>query len=258
MKNFFVAVLTSLLFVSIAKSQSLHELKQQYDGLSPLSYQDLKSGQVVEPDVSNSKTPEQEQLVELKTKEVEEKKAQEERVYLDTDYQFFQALNVTQDEDELDKAYKAKQLAENIDKLKNTDTTVKTEITKTAPGLMTHKEGAMVDEKRTRILKKIAINGHYIRTCIQQHKKDIEFKGTAMTLAWEVDPAGKVISTQMVATDVENKEIQTCILKTLAEWNFSDAMRAQTKNSRIEYTYRFVNASKEAAIAKPAGLSDAL
>ncbi|MGZ6441762.1 MAG: hypothetical protein ACXWRU_17010 [Pseudobdellovibrionaceae bacterium] len=57
----------------------------------------------------------------------------------------------------------------------------------------------------------------------------------------------------MKSTDVESKEIQDCVLKSLAEWNFGEAMKAQTKNSHIEYTYRFVKENKEAAATtKPA------
>jgi hypothetical protein len=250
MKRIFAVLLISLLFATFAKAQSLNELKRQYNGHSPLSYPDIKSRQLVDADTSD-KTPAEEQLAEMKTEELEEKKAQEEKIYLDTDYQFFQSLNITLDEDELDKAYKAKQLAENIEKLKNTDTTVKTEITATAPNLMTPKEGQAVDDKRTFILKKITTNGQYVRACILQHKKGLDFKGTAMTLAWEIEPSGKVVNTEIKATDVENKEIQTCVLNSLAEWNFSDAMKAQTKNSHIEYTYRLVNANKEAVAAKP-------
>jgi hypothetical protein len=250
MKRIFAVLLASLFVTSIAKAQSLGALKELYKKDSPLAYQEMPEKQVVEPGTTDL-TPAEEQLAEMKAKDLELKKAQEERIYLDTDYQFFQALNITLDEDELDQAYKAKLAAENMDKLKNTDATMKSEL-KTAPGLMTRKEGAVMDEKRVLILKKIAVNGQYVRACILQNKKpDIEFKGTSMTLAWEVDPTGKVVNTQLKATDVENKEIQTCVLKTLAEWNFGDAMKAQTKNSHIEYTYRFVNAAKEAA-NKPA------
>ncbi|HEY8269299.1 MAG TPA: AgmX/PglI C-terminal domain-containing protein [Pseudobdellovibrionaceae bacterium] len=250
MKIIFAFLGSALFFLATAKAQSLNELKSQYEEKSPLSYQDLKPKQVVEADASD-KTPAEEQLAEMKAKELEEKKAQEEKAYLNTDHQFFQSLNITLDEDELDKVFKEKQLAENIEKLKNTDTTVKTEITTTAPGLISLKEAEVVDEKRNLILKKISTNGQYIRACILQFKKNQEFKGTAMTLAWEVDPSGKVVNTQMKVTDVENKEIKDCVLKTLAEWNFSDAMKAQTKNSHIEYTYRFINAKKEAAAPKP-------
>lgn len=251
MKTIFVVLVSVLFFSTTLQAQSLNELKNQYDAESPLEYPDLKPKQVVEAGATDL-TPAEEELAELKAKELEEKSAQEEKIYLNTDYQFFQSLNLNLDEDELDKIYKEKQLAENIEKLKNTDKTVKTEITTTAPGIIASKEAEVIDEKRSLILKKISSNGQYVRACILQFKKDQEFKGTSMTLAWEVDPSGKVVNTQMKATDVENKEMQNCVLKALAEWNFGDAMKAQTKNSHIEYTYRFVNKSKETAVAKPA------
>lgn len=249
MKRIFAALLASLLLTSFAKAQSLSALKELYKKDSPLSYENMSEKQVVEAGTTD-KTEAEEQLAEMKAKEVEEKKAQEERVYLDTDYQFFQALNIVLDEDELDKAYQEKLAAENLEKLKKTDSTVKSEIGTSAPGMMTRKEGVAMDAKRVEILKKIAKNGSFVRACIVQSKKDgIEFKGTAMTLAWEVDTTGKVLNTQVKATDVASKEIQGCILKSLAEWNFGEAMKDQQKNSHIEYTYRFVNSPKEASAA---------
>lgn len=250
MKRIFGAILATLLLTSFAKAQSLSALKDLYKKDSPLSFEKMPEKQVVEAGTTD-KTEAEEQLAEMKAKEVEEKKAQEERVYLDTDYQFFQALNIVLDEDELDKAYQEKLAAENLEKLKNTDTTVKSEIGTTAPGMLTRKEGVAMDAKRVQILKKIAKNGQLVRACILQSKKDgIEFKGTAMTLAWEVEPTGKVINTAVKATDVENKEIHACVLKSLADWNFGEAMKDQTKNSHIEYTYRFVNTAKEASVAQ--------
>jgi len=243
MKRIFAVLFAGLFLASIAKAQSLTELKEQYDTQSPLNFEKMPENKVVEAGTSD-KTEAEEQLAEIKAKEEAEKKAQEERIYLDTDYQFFQSLNLALDEDELDKAYQAKLAAENLEKLKQTDSTVKTEISTTAPALMSKKEGVVVDEKRVQILKKIALNGQQVRACIVQQKKaGVEFKGTAMTLAWEVEPSGKVQHPVVKATDVASKEIQECVLKSLAEWNFSDAMKAQTKNSHIEYTYRFVNAA---------------
>lgn len=249
MKRIFAALLASLLLTSFAKAQSLTVLKELYKNDSPLEYAKMPEKQVVEAGTTD-KTEAEEQLAEMKAKEVEDKKAQEERVYLDTDYQFFQALNIVLDEDELDKAYQEKLAAENLEKLKTTDSTVKGEIGTTAPGLLTRKESVAMDAKRVEILKKIAKNGQFVRACIIEKKKEgIEFKGTAMTLAWEVDTKGKVLNSQVKATDVENKEIQSCILKSLAEWNFGEAMKDQSKNSHIEYTYRFVSAPKEVSSA---------
>lgn len=250
MKRIFTVLFISLFFATITKAQSLTTLKEQYGQLSPLSYEAIGPKQVVEAD-STDKTEAEEQLAEMKAKELEDKKAQEERIYLDTDYQFFQALNITLDEDELDKAYQAKLAAENLERLKNTDHTVRSEISTTAPGLMSKKDGVVMDEKRTQILKKIANNGLYIRACILEHKKGPEFQGTTMTLAWEIEPSGKVANTQVKATDVESQEIKDCVLKSLAEWNFGEAMKAQAKSSHIEYTYRFVKATKEARNAGP-------
>lgn len=250
MKKLTVVLLTSLVMASLTQAQSLNNLKDQYEKESPIQYQEIAEQQLVEPEESD-KTPAEEMIAERQEQDLEKQKEQEERIYLDTDYRFFQSLNIILDEDELDQAYKAKLAAENLEKIKNTDATVKTELTTTAPTLFRKKEAVALDEKRTLILNKIASNGQQVRACILQHKDKEEFKGTAMTLSWEVEPSGKVANAQMKATDVENQAIQACVLKSLAEWNFGEAMKASAngslKNSQVEYTYRFVNSRKEAA-----------
>jgi hypothetical protein len=251
MKWNFAFIVTLFLTGIQSHAQSINNLKQQYQNDSPFAYPEIKSDNVVEASAT-AKTPAEEALDEIKQKELAEKKAREEKVYLDTDYQFFQSMNVTLEEDELDKALKEKQRAENIEKLKQTDQTVKGEIKTTAPRLMTRQEGISADEKRTLILKKIAANAQYVKACIIQHKKTPEFKGTSMTLSWDIDTSGKVANGQMQATDVETKEIQACVLKSLSEWNFAEAMKSQTKKSHIEYTYRFVKSNSEKTAAAPA------
>jgi hypothetical protein len=242
----FLSVLFVYFFAwSLAHAQSLQEM-QKYDTVSPLKTESLKTGQTVDPEQSY-KTPEEEQLAEIKEKEEADKKALEEKIYLDTDYHFFQSLNVTLDEDELDKAYKQAETTQNISDLKNNDQTVKSEVKATTPQLLSQTEAVAADTRREMILKKIAANAKMVRTCILQNKKE-DFKGTAMTLAWEVEASGKVANAQVKATDVENKEIQNCIVKGLAGWDFSDVVKDLGKSSQIEYTYRFVN-SKNSDVA---------
>ncbi|MBC7372101.1 MAG: hypothetical protein H7326_11075, partial [Bdellovibrionaceae bacterium] len=56
----------------------------------------------------------------------------------------------------------------------------------------------------------------------------------------------KVASARVKSTDVENKEIQKCILGALYEWRFDDIVTDQ-KMSHVEYTYRFTNPAKTVA-----------
>jgi hypothetical protein len=246
MKALSIVLLMVFAFSSQVLAQSLNDLKQKYDTVSPLEAPSISTKQVVDAAASEM-TPQEEQIVELRTKEEEDKKAEIEKVYLDTDYQFFQALAVPYVDDEMDKATKKDQVAVIIEKTAQDQKAVGGEIKTTTPAMLTAKQSAAVDLRRTLILKKIATNGQVVRACILQHKKPGEpFRGTAMTLAWEVDPTGKVENAQMKSTDVEVQEIKDCVVKALAEWNFSDIIKEKTKRSHIEYTYRFVNAESQA------------
>jgi hypothetical protein len=227
-------------------AQSIHQLQMKYAPLSPLKSDTLEEEKMVDPNKSYL-TPAEEELAEIKAKQEEEKKAREEKLYLDTDYRFFQALNVTIEEDDMDRAYKQALALQNVQEIKGTDKTVKTELKTIVPQTRTLTPAeAAADARREAILKKIAANVKMVKSCIMQNRKDKEpFKGTELTLAWEVETSGKVINAQVKATDVENKEIQGCILKSLAEWNFNDVMKDIKKTSHIEYTYRFMNNPKK-------------
>lgn len=241
-------LLITLLSLSFntAMADSLMEQKEKYQPLSPLQQPSLNSEQVLEADATVL-TPLEEQVAEIRSQEEESKNAQTEKIYLDTDYQFFQALMVPNDEDELDLATKKDEVAVIIEKNAQVNKAVAGEIKTSTPKLLTTKQGLEFDRRRTLILKKIAKNGQHVRACILQHQKPgIAFKGTAMTLAWDLEPSGKVENPQVKSTDVELQEIKDCVLKSLAEWNFSDVLKNKIKRSRIEYTYRFVNAAPPA------------
>jgi hypothetical protein len=229
-----------------AMADSLMGLKEKYQPLSPLQQPRISSEQVLETDATIL-SPLEEQVAEIRSQEEEGKNAETEKVYLDTDYQFFQTLAVPNEDDELDLATKKDEVAVIIEKNAIVNKTVAGEIKTSAPKPLTVKQGLAFDKRRTLILKKIAKNGQHVRACIIQHQKPgIAFKGTAMTLAWELEPSGKVENPQVKATDVEHQAIKDCVLKSLAEWNFSDILKNKTKRSHIEYTYRFVNAGPPA------------
>jgi hypothetical protein len=228
-----------------AHSQSLDELKKQYDPVSPVSYQTMNPSLVVGPETTVS--AQEEQLAEMKAKELEEIKAREEKVFLDTDYKFFQSLAEPQQEDELDKATKKDMVEKDLQLAKQTDSTVKTEIKTTAPAPLSPTESAAIDTRRKLMMKKISESSHTIKSCIVEvRKKGIPFKGSEMTLGWDILQSGKVEDAKIQSTDVANEEIKKCILASMSEWSFAEAMQNTTKKARIQYTFRFNTGPKEA------------
>lgn len=239
-------IITVLGLSSTTLAENLKEIRKRYDALSPVTAQRISSDQVIEPEASNL-TPLEEQVAELRSKEEEQKKADTEKVYLDTDFHFFQALAVPNEDDELDRSFKKDELDEILEKNAQTTKTLSGEIKTTTPKTFTRQQGEAMDKRRALILKKIASNGHFVRTCIRQNQRPgIPFKGTTLTLSWEVVPSGKVENAQIKSTDIPAREITNCVLKGMGEWNFADIMKEGGKRSQIEYTFRFANPSVQA------------
>lgn len=243
MKVIIAVLVISCFTTTTVWAQSLQELKAQYDALSPLPSERLATEKTLAPEESD-KTPAEEQLAELKAQEEAATKAREEALYLDTDYRFFQSLDIVIGEDELDKKYQQAKTIENLKQIITTDQTVRSEIKTIAPQVrpLSAAEAAAADARREQILKRIAAHTKSVKACIVQNLKDKEpFKGTELTLAWELEATGKVANAKVKATDIESQLMQACILKSLADWDFSEAMKGVNKTSQVEYTYRFTN-----------------
>lgn len=245
-----VLFLLAILCTTTSFAQTLQEMQSQYDTQSPLEKPSIATEQTVDPNQSY-KTPAEEQMAEIKAKEEAEKQALDQKLYLDTDYRFFQTMNViTLEEDALDKAYKQAQSVQNTTQLVGTTQAVKQELQTVAPQIkvMTSEQAKAADARRELILKKIAANVKTVRLCIRQNRiEKQEFKGTELTLSWEIDATGNVASARVKSSDLENKEIQKCILGALYEWKFDDVVAKDQKMAHIEYTYRFTNPTKVVA-----------
>lgn len=252
MKNTTGLLMTVLLTATTSWAQSLQELNSQYEPLSPLPKERIETEETLDPNASYL-TPAEEQLAELKEKEEQEKTALDERLYLDTDFRFFQTLNLGLEADELDHAYQQLQASKNISDLTTTEKIVKTELKTSHPQTkpLTQTEGLPADTRREFVLKKIGTNVKSVKSCITQNRRENEvFKGSELTLSWQVNPDGKVLNPQVKASDLESSEIKNCILKSIAELNFSDSGDSVRKASHIEYTYRFTSEAKKEMASK--------
>lgn len=242
--NPMISLLLVTFTTAIATAQSLENLKEKYQSQSPLSYGRLGSTPLVAPEESHL-TPEEERLAELKAQELAEKQAMDEKVYLDTDFKFFQSLAVPLQEDELDKAFKKDLVAKDLEQSRFRDSTVRTEIKTSAPVPMSRAEGVAADTRRQLLMQKISENARNIKACvIESTKKGVAFKGSEMTLMWDVSTLGRVEVAKINSTDVANEEVKKCILQTVSSWNFSEAMKNRAKRSRVHYTFRFTKEAK--------------
>ncbi len=252
MKNAAALLVAVILSATVTWAQSLQEMNSQYDPISPLPKERISTKETVAPDQAEL-TPAEEQLAELKQKEEEQKEEVDQLLYLDTDFRFFQTLNLGLDEDELDKAYQQLQVSKNISEIVTTEKVVKTELKKVTPQTIAllPSEARAADTRRESILRKIATNVKAVKSCVVQNKNETEpFKGTELTLTWELDATGKVAHAQVKTTDLESKVIQDCILKSIADLNFNEVTDENKKSSQIEYTYRFTSEQKKELASK--------
>jgi hypothetical protein len=110
---------------------------------------------------------------------------------------------------------------------------------------MSRAEGVAADQRRQKLMSKVTESARTIKACIiESNKKGIAFKGSEMTLVWDVTVLGKVEAAKISSTDIANAEIQKCILKSMSEWSFAEAMQNNSKKSRILYTFRFTKDTK--------------
>lgn len=229
-----------------ALGQSLEGLKEQYQPVSPLHYQQIKEARVIDPKTTNL-TPEEEAIAAQKAQELAQKQAQEQKVFLDTDFKFFESLAVpvTEKEDDLDKAVSKNPLEQDLQFAKMNDTAVKSEIKTTTPPPVSRAEGLAADQRRELLMKRVTENSRTIKACIVGNiKKGVSFKGTEMTLVWDVTETGSVEAAKIDSTDVTNKAIQDCVVNSISAWNFADAVKPSPKKSRIQYTFRFNREAK--------------
>lgn len=246
MKAAFANFVTSVFLLSptVTHAQTFDEMNQQYKAVSPLSYGKIQASQVVAPE-ANIHTPESERLEQLKAQEEAERQARDEKIFLDTDYKFFEALAVPLQEDDVDKLYKKNLEQKDVAQAQQVDATVKTEIKTAAPKPLTPAEAAALDARRQTLRKQIATNARTIRACIiAANKKGAAFSGSEMTLAWDVLQSGKVEHANIQSTDVANEEIKKCVVASMSAWDFAESMQSAAKKSRIQYTFRFTKETK--------------
>jgi len=163
---------------------------------------------------------------------------------LETDDRFFKSEKNPYEEDDLDRQYKQKQSNQNVDQLKTTDTTVKGEVTSTAPDMMSSSEAAMIDQRvveenkrrQRAIMSTVSSHGFMVKECIDKNRKG--FQGSQITLAWLIAPNGQVLNADIKNTDIENPDIQNCVKDAALKLDFSSAAYMQYKKSLVEYTYR--------------------
>jgi hypothetical protein len=166
------------------------------------------------------------------------------QVDLETDDRFFKEQRNPYEEDDLDRAYKNRQSSQSYEQLKNTDVTIKDEMGTTSPGLMSPFEASSIDRqvinenkrRQQRILQTVAANSYAIKTCIDQNRKG--FQGSQITLAWLIDPSGKVLNADIRSTDFNSPEAQNCVKDYATRLDFRSAATHQYKKSLVEYTYR--------------------
>ena len=99
---------------------------------------------------------------------------------------------------------------------------------------------ASAKDRKNMVLSTLSANYPELKTCYPHGlKKDAEMKGKVV-ITWDLDAEGKVFGAGVENSQLKNKSVEECLVKTFSEWHFPKQAKIQGSTSRMTYTFHFV------------------
>ena len=99
---------------------------------------------------------------------------------------------------------------------------------------------ASAKDRKNMVLSTISANYSGLKGCYHQGlKKDSDMKGKVV-MTWDLDAEGKVFAADVENSQLKNKTVEECLVKTFSEWQFPKHAKIQGSTSRMTYTFHFV------------------
>lgn len=99
---------------------------------------------------------------------------------------------------------------------------------------------ATAKDRKNMVLSTISANYPGLKGCYHQGlKKDSDMKGKVV-MTWDLDAEGKVFAADVENSQLKNKSVEECLVKTFSEWQFPKHAKIQGSTSRMTYTFHFV------------------
>lgn len=101
-------------------------------------------------------------------------------------------------------------------------------------------QAASAKDRKNMVLQTISKNYPTLKSCYQQglkHKSDMRGK---VVMTWDLDPRGKVTSAGIEDSQLNNKNVEECLVKRFSEWHFPSQAKIAGSKDRMTYTFHFV------------------
>jgi len=95
-------------------------------------------------------------------------------------------------------------------------------------------------ERKAMILQTISDNYADLKSCYADGlRKNSEMKGKVV-MGWSMDPQGRVSGAEVQTSQLNNKQVEKCMVDRLSNWRFPHQAKLSSSKDRMTYTFQFV------------------
>lgn len=95
-------------------------------------------------------------------------------------------------------------------------------------------------DRKAMIMQTISDNYGELKSCYQDGlRKKSDMKGK-VTMGWAMDPQGRVSGAEVQTSQLNNKQVEKCMVDRLSGWHFPRQARLQGSKDRMTYTFQFI------------------
>lgn len=95
-------------------------------------------------------------------------------------------------------------------------------------------------ERKAMIMQTISQNYGDLKSCYHdglRGKSDMKGK---VVMGWTMDPQGRVTGAEVQTSQLNNKQVEKCMVERLSNWRFPRQAKLQGSKDRMTYTFQFV------------------
>lgn len=100
--------------------------------------------------------------------------------------------------------------------------------------------GVSAKDRKAMIMQTISNNYDDLKSCYHdglRHKSDMKGK---VVMGWSMDPQGRVSGAEVQTSQLNNKQVEKCMVERLSNWRFPRQAKLQGSKDRMTYTFQFV------------------
>lgn len=95
-------------------------------------------------------------------------------------------------------------------------------------------------DRKAMIMQTISQNYPDLKTCYHDGlRRNSDMRGK-VTMGWAMDPQGRVSGAEVQTSQLNNKQVEKCMVERLSNWRFPQQAKLQGSKDRMTYTFQFV------------------